>query len=138
MFKKLLFVIIAGLLLCSMAFGQEAAVAADVTVEDLVLCTGVEERQPVDADTAFTNDVGRVYCFSKVVGVTEATSVFHVYYHNDVEMSKIELNIKGTPWRTWSYKTIMANWIGDWKVEVVDADGKVLKTARFKIKKAAM
>ena len=138
MFKKLLFVIIAGLLLCSMAFGQETVKAADITVEELVLCIGVEERQPIAADTAFTNDVGKVYCFSKVVGVTEPTSVFHVYYHNDVEMAKIELNIKGTPWRTWSYKTIMPNWIGDWKVEVVDADGNVLKTAKFKINKAAM
>ena len=139
--KKILLILVAVLLISTMAFAQEEvkeAVQSDVAVEELVLCTGVEERQPVEANTEFTNDVGRVYCFSKIVGVTEATSFFHVYYHNDVEMAKIELTVKGTPWRTWSYKTIMENWLGDWKVEVQDADGNVLKSAVFKINKPTM
>jgi len=141
MAKKVLFILLAVILSAAIGFAQEettAAPEAAIVVEELVLCTGVEERQPVEANTEFTNDVGRVYCFSKIVGVTEATPVFHVFYHNDVQMAKIELTVKGTPWRTWSYKTILENWLGDWKVEVQDADGNVLKSAPFKINKPAM
>lgn len=102
-------------------------------VKDFAFCTGVENRTPVGVDSLFPSDVGRVYTFTKIVGASEPTSIFHVYYYNDKEMARIELKIGGSPWRTWSYKTILPEWKGTWKLEVLDADGNVLTSKTFKI-----
>ena len=141
MLKNLVIALMAVVLISGMGFAQEEmqeAPEAAITVEEMVFCTSVENRTPVEPAAEFNNDVGKVSCFTKIVGVTEASEFYHVYYHNDVEMAKVKLTVKGTPWRTWSNKTIMENWLGDWKVEVQDADGNVIKSGNFKIVKPAM
>ena len=45
---------------------------------------------------------------------------------------KKELEIGGSPWRTWSSKIIPPDATGDWHADVV-ADGKVLKSVAFKV-----
>jgi hypothetical protein len=49
-----------------------------------------------------------------------------------VEVGRKQLNIGGSPWRTWSSKLIPADATGDWRVDVV-ADGKVIKSVPFKV-----
>jgi hypothetical protein len=105
----------------------------NLKVEDFAFCTGVENRTPVGTDSVFASDVGHVYTFTKIVGATEPTTIAHVYYYNGKEMARIELKIGGSPWRTWSSKTILPEWKGEWKVEIVDGEGNVLKTGSFKI-----
>ncbi|GAB4184005.1 MAG: DUF2914 domain-containing protein [Calditrichia bacterium] len=105
-----------------------------LAVDEMVFCTSVEERTPVGIDTVFTSDVGTVYTFTKIAGATESTTISHVYYFNDQEMAKIQLNVGGSPWRTWSSKTIMPEWKGVWKVKVLDADGNVIKSSVFTVK----
>lgn len=104
-----------------------------LTVEKLAFSTGVENRTPVGVDSVFASDVGRVYTFTKIVGVEEPTTIFHVYYYNGQEMARIELKIGGTPWRTWSSKTILPEWKGEWKVEIIDEGGNIIKTGKFTI-----
>jgi hypothetical protein len=43
-----------------------------------------------------------------------------------------KLNIGGSPWRTWSYKTLADT--GAWTVTVTDAGGTVLKEMNFEVK----
>ena len=49
-------------------------------------------------------------------------------------MAKIDLPMKAKSWRTWSAKTIMPAWKGDWKVEIQDSNGTVIKSISFRIK----
>jgi hypothetical protein len=49
------------------------------------------------------------------------------------QVADIELRIGGSPWRTWSRKTIPADWTGGWRVEVRDAGGAVLQRIDFTI-----
>jgi hypothetical protein len=39
----------------------------------------------------------------------------------------------GSPWRTWSSKTIPPEWSGEWSVEIRDASGAVLETVGFTV-----
>jgi hypothetical protein len=108
--------------------------AQELTVEEMTFCTAIEERQPAGVDTAFSSTVERVYCFSKITGATDTVTVFHVWYHNDQEMAKVELTIKGKSWRTWSSKRIMQEWQGKWKVDIVTSNGDILMSKEFTIK----
>ncbi len=108
--------------------------AATIKVDEMVICTSVEERQPVGTDTAFVKTVGQLYCFVKVSGESDTTSLYHAWFYNDKEMAKVELSVKGKTWRTWSSKRITEDWVGNWKVEVSSNTGDVLMTKEFVIK----
>ncbi len=122
--QKVLFVLFVFVLT---AFAQDGG----LMVEQMDFCTAVEERQPVGIDTAFADTVERVYCYTKISGAADTTSISHVWYHNDKEMAKIDLAVRAKNWRTWSSKRIMETWTGSWRVDVTDVTGAVIKSKKF-------
>jgi hypothetical protein len=48
-------------------------------------------------------------------------------------MSRIELPVRSSDWRTWSSKTIFPGSAGEWKVDVLDAEGALLKSVSFRL-----
>ncbi len=115
------------------ALPPEGKRGSDLTVESAVICRDVQERKPIDIGDSFPPDVGRLYCFTRVNGAAESTHVTHIWFHNDREVHRMELNVGGPAWRTWSYKTIPPEWTGDWRVDVEDADGVIIYSLPFKI-----
>jgi hypothetical protein len=118
------------LFLSCLAFAQDNSA---ITVEDIQICTSIQDRQPVGANTSFAKDVGQLYCFTKLSGSQDAATISHVWYHNDQEMRKVELNAQAKIWRTWSTKNILNTLTGEWRVDVVSSDGKVLTSKQFTI-----
>ncbi len=110
---------------------QEGAM---LTVQQMDFCTGIQDREPVGIDTVFSDDVGTVYCFTKIDGATDTTTVSHVWYYKGEEKARVTLNIKGDSWRTWSSKTILKEWDGKWRVDVESASGSILQSKDFVIK----
>jgi hypothetical protein len=98
-----------------------------------VICTAVVEREPENAGTSFAKDVGTLFCFNHVNGAAEPTTITHVWYWGEVERARVELSIGSVSWRTNSSKVIMEHELGAWKVDVLDADGNVLKSIAFTI-----
>jgi len=112
---------------------QESTPPADLEVET-ILCTGVEDRMPVGEADGFPADVEKVYLWTRVTGVSDGEIVLHhVWLRGGEEMADVELAIKGSPWRTWSYKTIPPEWAGDWEVKVVAPNGNVIKSIPFTV-----
>jgi Protein of unknown function (DUF2914) len=109
---------------------QEAPV---LKVVEAAIATGVENRTPVGAASTFTATIGKLYCFTKVVGAKQPTEIKHVWFFNNTEVTSITLPVKAVTWRTFSNKTIPPYMKGDWKVEVQSSDGKVLKAVDFKV-----
>ena len=93
--------------LCSLAMAQEAPEKKSSLTVDARLCTGIEERMPVGEAKVFAADVGKVYLWTKVFGATDSTVVYHVWYHGDKEMARVELKVKSNAWRTYSSKNIL-------------------------------
>ncbi len=63
----------------------------------------------------------------------EGTEITHAWYQGDEKMSEVKLAVKYPSTRTWSYKTIPEDGKGDWRVDVISADGTVLKSLAFKV-----
>lgn len=107
-----------------------ASVAAQVTVE-AEIAAGIVDRMPQDAGVLFPVDVGEVFCWTRVTGAA-GTTIQHVWIHGDMEFP-VAQQIGGSPWRTWTSKTIPAEWAGDWSVEIRDENGEVLETLQFTV-----
>jgi hypothetical protein len=128
--KTSAFILAIVLMLPALGLAQEAAV---VTVDDIQICTAVQDRQPVGAAESFSRDIGQLYCFTKLTSGQDSAAVSHVWYHNDKEALKVNLNVNAKTWRTWSVKQIPAVMTGQWRVDVVAADGAVLKSKPFTV-----
>jgi hypothetical protein len=119
------------ILLSSMLFAQNSS---GIEVENNAICTSVEDRQPIGTDSVFTADAGKLYCFTKLKSQTDKSKISHVWFYQDNIMAKINLPIKAKSWRTWSAKTIMPDWKGNWRVEVQDSNGNILSSISFRLK----
>ncbi len=108
------------------------APAPAVTVGDAVVARSVLDRQPQDTGTAFPADVAQLVCWTKVEGAA-GTALHHVWFHGDTQVGDVELQVGGSPWRTWSRKTVPADWTGPWHVEIRDAAGTMLKRIDFTV-----
>lgn len=103
--------------------------AEDASFATAIVCTGVKDRAPEGAAEKFAAGVGQLYCFSEIRGGRDR--VEHVWYHGDKEVRRVEMPVKAERWRTWSIKNVAATMTGSWRVDVVDADGKVLASSTF-------
>ena len=99
-----------------------------------VICRDVIDREPVDGGTQFAPSVGKLYCFTQITGAQGPTEVFHVWYFAETERARVSLSVNGSSWRTYSSKIIQPHEIGDWRVDVLDPEGKVLETLLFEIR----
>jgi len=130
--KTLLSILICVFLIPSFAAAQEpSSAAAGLKVEKAVAATTVEDHEPVGEATEFDASVEKVYCWTKILAETTPTTIKHVWYADDQQVSEITLDIKYPSTRTWSLKTIRA---GSWRVEVTDEAGKVLSVVGFTVK----
>jgi hypothetical protein len=106
-----------------------------LTVDEAALGRSVIDRQPQDTGSVFPADVGEIVFWTKVGGGQAGveTAVRHVWFHGDTEVGNVELRVGGSPWRTWSRKTVPPEWTGPWHVEVRDAAGTVLRRVDFTV-----
>ena len=157
MLKKTLFVLFSALILSGVCFAQEesakkqmedttpaaaqeqpAAVAQKqpaLVLEEIQICTAVEDRQPSGVGTVFPDDLDKIYCFTKIGGAEDTTYVTHVWYFGDDEIARVKLPIKAISWRTWSSKKLNML-LGNGHVEIVSESGDILGKAEFEIQAA--
>jgi hypothetical protein len=109
------------------AAAPPAPPAPSLTVMEAVVAKTVVDRVPQDTGSSFPVGVGQLVCWTKITGATGETTVHHVWFHGDTQVGDVELHLAGSPWRTWSRKTVPADWTGPWHVEVRDASGALLK-----------
>jgi len=109
--------------------GEEGGLA----VAEAAVATGVVDREPQGAAETFAPAVGELYCWTKVTGAADGTKIEHVWYHGDQEVARIAVTVNGPTWRTWTRKTIPAEWTGAWRVDIVGPDGAVLKSVSFTV-----
>jgi len=121
-------------------YGQEkgkqegiSKVMAVFTIQRLVVGTGVDKGEPVGVAETFPASAEKVYCFLEANNIAKDTEVSFVWLYGQKEMLKTTLPIKaGAKWRTYANKNLRGL-EGEWKVEIKDPDGKVLKDVKFKV-----
>ncbi len=117
----------------SICLAQESQIEEPLIVEDAVICLDVVDRTPVESGFVFSSDIGKVYCFTRIVGAKDDTEITHNWYYNDVQMASVPLFVRSRNWRTFSSKNILPAYKGNWKVEVLANDEQVLKEITFTI-----
>lgn len=121
-----------GLLALLTVFGS-AVFSWALEVEEASITTRIVNRAPLDSLNTVPAGVDQLYCFTRISGATDDTSITHVWYHNDTELARVSLPVRSSSWRTWSSKRILPQWKGAWRVEVLDADGQPLLIVPFSI-----
>ncbi|MDZ7660590.1 DUF2914 domain-containing protein [Fodinibius sp.] len=109
------------------------AQAQEIKIQQFDFAEAIEDRKPSGIDTAFTADIGTIYCFTQVEGVSDTTQITHEWYYKEQEKARVELTVAGDNWRTWSSKKILESWTGPWRVMVLGPNGEVLATKNFVI-----
>lgn len=110
-----------------------AVSASQIQTRDVGVGTYVADRALGGSSESFDSSVDRLYAFSRVLGAEGDTMVYHRWYYGDRLMAEVQLNIRSADWRTWSSKTIMPEWTGEWRVVVVSEDGSVLDYITFTV-----
>ena len=110
-----------------------AASVSTVSVGEAAIGTDVEDRVLVGQGFQFDSSVGKLYAYTRIVGAPADTQVSHLWYYGDQLMAEVSLPVRGTNWRTWSSKSVMPEWVGNWRVDVLAEDGSVLDSLNFSI-----
>jgi len=111
----------------------QEATASSVELAEAVVCQDVVDRAPVGSGDVFAKEVPKVYCFTRVVGA-EGTQLTHNWYYKGSLKASVKLDVRSSNYRTWSSKTMLPEWAGEWMVEILSADGKPLESIIFFLK----
>lgn len=107
--------------------------AQDINIQQFDFASAIEDRKPTGVDTTFTADIGTVYCFTQIEGISDTTQITHEWYYKDEVKAQVDLTVAGDNWRTWSSKKVLESWTGPWRVMVIGPNGNVLETKNFVI-----
>jgi hypothetical protein len=92
--------------------------------------TAVENREPIDQVSFLDNQIDKVFFYSELRGM-DGQTIHHRWLYSGEVMANVKFEIGGPRWRVWSSKDLQPDWIGDWTVEIVAADGQVLAAETF-------
>jgi len=104
-------------------------------LNEIMICRGIYKRNPIKPGFNFINNVDSLFCYTKISNTGPKQEVKHLWYHKDKQISSVVYNIKTSyNYRSWSKKTIYPKQTGDWRVDVVDANGNIIGSRAFTIK----
>src|SRR6185369_2887091 len=106
-----------------------------IEITELVINSKIVNGKPVDSIKRLSSNSDKnLYCFTRLVAPEGAgENIRHLWYKGDEKVAEFTLPVKGQKWRTYSKKRILKGWAGEWRVEVVDESGKLLKTVKFRM-----
>ncbi len=129
---KMILILVTMILIAAPAYAQEdPAAAADFMIETAIICRDVVDLEPQGAGDVFSTDLEKVVCFTRVVGAAEDTQILHNWYFDEKLVASVRLHVGSANWRTYSSKTILPEYAGEWKGEILASDGKLLKKIYF-------
>ncbi len=129
--KKLLPVILMLFLL-----GTAVSLQAEtLKITEFAVTTKVSKGKPIDAVHRISHrSIKALYCFTRTQQDNAAeTSIRHVWLREGQVVKETELAVKGKRWRVYSTLPVNASSVGNWRVEVRDGDGTVIKAVAFKV-----
>lgn len=133
--QKIFCVLLTLLVIMLLSFPLTAARAQEssVKVADASICLDVVDLQCQGKDNTFSSSLGKLYCFTRIVGAQQPTTIYHVWYWKEKQRARVPLQVNSNNWRTYSSKIIQPHETGDWRVEILGPDEGLLKVIHFKV-----
>ena len=106
-----------------------------LSVTEMAITTRIVHGNPVDSVGRISSlAIRELYCFTKITAPDDTErEIVHVWYKDDQVVARCALPVKGSSWRTYSKKAIAEGMAGDWRVDVLDSAGNVLKSKKFRL-----
>jgi len=116
--------------------GATATAQESGSVAKSVFTTEIVDREPVNDLNSFSTDIKQIYFFTDIRNMS-GNRVTHRWLHSGETRAEISFNVGGPRWRVYSSKNLVAEWVGDWTVEVVNSAGTVIHEDSFVYSKGA-
>lgn len=103
------------------------------TLQRAVMCETIQKFAPVNVAVVFSIDLGRVYCFTDFDPVPVQSVTYHKWYRRGSLVSVKQLTLNPPRWSSFSSIQLRELDKGPWQVEVIDENGRLLRTLLFSI-----
>ena len=121
----------AALLISGLTAQSAAAADNSLIVRDFTMTSSVVGREPVDKVATYGVRDQQAYAFARINNAGAPTQVQFRWYYNGQHHATVPLNVGTSPgWRTWSTAQLRP---GNWRVQLLDADGIVLMSRSFSV-----
>ena len=90
----------------------------------------IKDRTPLNIIEELDNSFGKIYFFTNIRNL-QGQSIRHRWIYKNKVMAEVEFDINGPRWRVWSSKNLWPTWLGEWSVEVLNANSEVLYKKEF-------
>ncbi len=113
-----------------LVIGSIAAAQESGSVAKSAFTTEIVDREPVNDLDSVSTDIKQIYFFTDIRNMS-GNRVTHRWLHGGETRTEVSFNVGGPRWRVHSSKNLLPEWVGDWKVEVVDSAGTVIHEDSF-------
>ncbi|RII27225.1 MAG: DUF2914 domain-containing protein [Geobacter sp.] len=123
-------------LLLTITFGGQAlAAGTGIKITEMAVTTKIVRGNPIDSVRRISwRSVPSLYCFTRLVSSDGGEqSITHVWYRNGEKVGEYKLPVRGERWRTYSKKSVDKGSPGEWRVDVLDGEGALLKSVKFRV-----
>lgn len=109
--------------------------AASLKITEMTVTTKIVKGNPIDSVHRISSaSVKELFCFTRLVSDAEdETTVTHVWYRGAEKVGEAALPVKGKKWRTFSSRVVEKGMAGDWRVDALDGEGKLLRSVKFRM-----
>ena len=105
----------------------------ELTLVQAVMCEGLRSLVPLNEAATFSIEREEVFCFLDFDPVPEKTSIRISWFWRDERRLNRKFTLYSPRWSTLDSMQLRDADKGPWRVEVKDAEGRILKTLRFSI-----
>jgi len=132
-FTRLLSTAGVAVFLCLAGLGESQA--SDLKVTEMAVTTKIVKGSPIDSVRSISSSsVKALYCFTRFQAPQGTdTTIKHIWYRDDAVMHGDEMPVKGSRWRTYSQISVQKGHTGEWRCDVVDSEGTLLKSVSFRM-----
>lgn len=93
-----------------------------------------DEWRIMGDDDEFPPDVGRVNCYTQIIGAHKNTQIKHRWFWRNNWQCDVPLEVESITWRTYSEKIILPGQAGNWRVDITKMDDTILTSGSFVIR----
>lgn len=108
------------------AMAGEEATESRGSVARSAFAQGIKEREPVGKLQRLDEGADEVYYFTELRDMGGQT-VTHRWKHAGEVKAEVTFQVGGPRWRVYSSKSLIPDWSGEWTVEVVNGNDRVVK-----------
>lgn len=102
------------------------------TVARSAFTSSIDDREPVDTLQQMNAVEQKVYFFTELRDMEGQTATHRWELNGDV-MAEVAFEVKGSRWRVWSSKNLQPEWVGEWKVSVLNSANDVISETSLNI-----